>query len=301
MYYPVGPIRTFHHVPRFGHISDLTKLFDSEGLIKSGLNRSSYIQGTCFITGVCITLFLLWVIALIVCKCCLKRRVGIMAGFPPLDEREHEGYGTGTSTGNLAQGPGRNDKDAMNTSGYGYDEPQAPPPRSNRFVPKSTIVIAICSLFIAAAGTTFLIRGAYAASNLLDDFEEGSEGIDALLDQIASTADKAYVFGQDTLEFSNELVETIGIGICFAPDGSGFEDRSDEINEQSQQVVQIIEDLGDYAAGDLQDVRDAIQDTFDGFGEGLAEGTRRARKYTKPIVRAIAWPIIGIGDRKSVV
>ena len=96
-----------------------------------------------------------------------------MAGFPPLDEREHDGYGSGA---NLAHGPGRN-QDEQNTS-YGYDDPQAQAPSratAKRFVPKSTIVAAICSMIIASAGVTFLFRGAFAAMNVINDMEDVSE------------------------------------------------------------------------------------------------------------------------------
>ena len=59
IYEPVGPVNAFHNVPRFGHISDVTELFDADGSLIPDL-VVSYVLGTIFIAGFLISFYILF-------------------------------------------------------------------------------------------------------------------------------------------------------------------------------------------------------------------------------------------------
>ena len=75
----VSPIKAFNAVPRFGHTSDITSIYNDGGLDMVAL--TDYAQGTVFVAGFCLAAFIIWILLLLILKC-FGRRVGILAGHP---------------------------------------------------------------------------------------------------------------------------------------------------------------------------------------------------------------------------
>jgi len=70
-------VRNFRNAPRFGHSRESSEIF-SQDLS----NRTDYIVGTIFIGGVCISIFLLWVVILLLFIYLGPVKVGYLSGFP---------------------------------------------------------------------------------------------------------------------------------------------------------------------------------------------------------------------------
>eukprot|EP00555_Chaetoceros_dichaeta_P005733 CAMPEP_0198260752 /NCGR_PEP_ID=MMETSP1447-20131203/9637_1 /TAXON_ID=420782 /ORGANISM="Chaetoceros dichaeta, Strain CCMP1751" /LENGTH=639 /DNA_ID=CAMNT_0043948477 /DNA_START=101 /DNA_END=2020 /DNA_ORIENTATION=- len=68
-------VRNFRNAPRFGHSQDISQLFSGDQS-----NRVDYIVGTIFIGGICISLFLLWVIILVLFTYLGSQKVGYLSG-----------------------------------------------------------------------------------------------------------------------------------------------------------------------------------------------------------------------------
>jgi len=79
------PIKAFNSVPRFGHSSDISIVFDENGL--NVLGAQDYARGTLFVAGFCLAAFICWILALLVLKC-MGRRAGIAAGHPFVENVE---------------------------------------------------------------------------------------------------------------------------------------------------------------------------------------------------------------------
>lgn len=77
-----APIKAFNSVPRFGHSSDITLIYDENGVNFSALR--DYFEGTLFVAGFCLAVFIIWVLALLVLKC-FGKKAGIAAGHPFMD------------------------------------------------------------------------------------------------------------------------------------------------------------------------------------------------------------------------
>lgn len=76
------PIKAFNAVPRFGHSSDITLIYDENGVNVSA--AVDYVQGTLFVAGFCLVVFIIWILAILVLKC-FGKRAGIAAGHPFID------------------------------------------------------------------------------------------------------------------------------------------------------------------------------------------------------------------------
>ena len=72
------PIKAFNAVPRFGHTSDIASIYEDE-IVQLG-NGADYVQGTIFVAGVCLSAFILWILALIIAKC-LGPKAGVAGGY----------------------------------------------------------------------------------------------------------------------------------------------------------------------------------------------------------------------------
>lgn len=72
-FYPTSAISLFGAVPRFGRPDDLSKVITGES------SYTDYAIGASFIALTILAIFLLWIILLIVFKCCGKR-VGVLSG-----------------------------------------------------------------------------------------------------------------------------------------------------------------------------------------------------------------------------
>lgn len=68
-------MRNFRDTPRFGHSQDISQLFSVERS-----NRVDYTVGTIFIGGICIGLFLLWLLILVTFTCLGPQKVGCLSG-----------------------------------------------------------------------------------------------------------------------------------------------------------------------------------------------------------------------------
>ena len=81
-YTPTSAVQLFGNVPRFGHTDDLATLVTGEN------DYIDYALGTVFIAGFIMSGFVLWLLFLLLCKCCGKR-CGILSGQRLKDERPH--------------------------------------------------------------------------------------------------------------------------------------------------------------------------------------------------------------------
>ncbi len=81
-YVPTSAVNIFGSVPRFGNTDDITTLITGEN------DYMSYGMGLAFIPVFIIGGFLLWLILLILFKCCGKR-CGILSGQSLKDEKPH--------------------------------------------------------------------------------------------------------------------------------------------------------------------------------------------------------------------
>lgn len=68
-------------MPRFGSTADIASVINIETSSLDTTVLVEYIRGTVFVAGMCLATFIVWILALIVCKV-LGRRVGIAAGRP---------------------------------------------------------------------------------------------------------------------------------------------------------------------------------------------------------------------------
>ena len=266
-----------------------------------------YIRGILFVAGLLLSLFVLWVVILLVAKC-LGRRVGIMAGHPPFaideeddDDKERErqrqrqrqqraqaqdddGYGDGNgqqmmeSTEQSKYSRKRRSSSTSCCSGH------------NKF----TIAILISALLIIGAGITFVVRGAMSLENAVEDMDTVSSGLNSLLGRISTTADIAISYGKETKTLSEQLEILIGVKICDATLPS-FVEQSDRINESAKDVQLSIAQLADFSIGGLQMVRDSVNDSFQPVNDALMEISDFAQEDMVSYIWYVAIPVLVLG------
>jgi len=73
-------LKGFSGVPRFGHTAVITDIYGPGGSLDTD-ELNDYIRGTIFVSGFCLALLLVWMLALIILKI-RGKRVGIFAGYP---------------------------------------------------------------------------------------------------------------------------------------------------------------------------------------------------------------------------
>lgn len=64
--------------PRFGHTDQISVLFDTD----DASQRDDYLRGLVFIGAFILSFFLVWMVVLLVLKCCGRQRVGFLSGAP---------------------------------------------------------------------------------------------------------------------------------------------------------------------------------------------------------------------------
>jgi len=67
-------VESFNNCPRFGHSDDLA------GVANLNVSWQDYAQGTVFISGFILAVFVLWIILTALFVCCGQRTVGILSG-----------------------------------------------------------------------------------------------------------------------------------------------------------------------------------------------------------------------------
>ena len=307
-------------MPRYGHTSDLTDLFqntDTAGStdIDLELNTNAvddYIRGILFVAGLLLSLFVLWVVILLIAKC-LGRRVGIMAGHPPFaideeddddKERERERQRQQRAqaqddTGNIHMGDGGGDGQMESTSMAAKSKSSRKRGSSSTSCScsghnKYTIAILISALLIIGAGITFVVRGAMSLENAVEDMDTVSSGLNSLLGRISTTADIAIKYGKDTKTLSEQLEILIDDKICDAT-LPFFVEQSDRINESAKDVQLSIAQLADFSIGGLQTVRDSVNDSFQPVNDALMEISEFAQEDMVSYIWYVAIPVLVLG------
>ena len=305
-------------MPRYGHTSDLTDLFqntDTAGStdIDLELNTNAvddYIRGILFVAGLLLSLFVLWVVILLIAKC-LGRRVGIMAGHPPFaideeddddKERERERQRQQRAqaqddTGNIHMGDGDGQMESTSMAAKSKSSRKRGSSSTSCSCSghnKYTIAILISALLIIGAGITFVVRGAMSLENAVEDMDTVSSGLNSLLGRISTTADIAIKYGKDTKTLSEQLEILIDDKICDAT-LPFFVEQSDRINESAKDVQLSIAQLADFSIGGLQTVRDSVNDSFQPVNDALMEISEFAQEDMVSYIWYVAIPVLVLG------
>ncbi len=82
----IGPIKSFHGVPRFGHSSDITDIFTDDGSVD--INKVlDYVMGSIFIAAFMMASYLLFVFLVAILKVCFGKQAGILSGHPFVEDK----------------------------------------------------------------------------------------------------------------------------------------------------------------------------------------------------------------------
>jgi hypothetical protein len=255
-YNPNLAVSSFNNVPRFGHISVITDVYDVNGGINTAA-LSDYIQGTLFIAGLCIAIFILWIFVLLLCKC-LGRRAGISAGFPYENEANEK-------------------PDIYNA------------PKKKRC---GSVSVMVSALTISIVGIIFLVKGARSAQSVFEDIRDGASGLQEIEGLLVNSTNDAISFGADTVPLKQNLITVLDGGICNPPDAT-FQGTADQINSQAQSVVDILSVIQDFSRNELVTLQSAIDQEIDPIVNALFRVADEGEKYSLPLY--IAAPIVIFG------
>lgn len=247
-YEPIGLIRAFHACPRFGNTHHITEIFTSDGGIDKN-DLISYIRGTIFIAGFLLATYLIFVMILIIVKCCCKGndKVRILAGKPFL---ENEGS------------PFR--------------------------VPTTTIrktcywAILLSSLIIISSGIVFLTQGIMNIRQVAMDVRDGTNGFIELSAKVTSTADSFISFSsEDVAPLRDSLVDLIDGGICQSlrrthPDLVG------EFDEAAGQLVAVLNQLQGFSINEVADIKDTFTSNLQSIPENVEYYTTKYEERIDP-------------------
>jgi hypothetical protein len=85
-FYQIGPISSFHSVPRFGRPSTITSWLGDDGTID--MNKvTDYIMGSIFVAAFMFSTYLVFVLTVVAFKLCCGYDAGILAGYPFIEDK----------------------------------------------------------------------------------------------------------------------------------------------------------------------------------------------------------------------
>lgn len=255
VYSPNLAVSSFNDVPRFGHTSVITDVYDINGGVNTAV-LSDYIRGTVFVAGICAAIFVVWVVILLLCKC-LGRRGGISAGFP----YEYESNG-------------KSDIDETPKKKCG------------------TVTVMASALTISIMGILFLVKGARSAQSVFEDIRDGASGLREIEGLLVNSTRDAINFGADTIPLKENLITVLDGGICNPPDPA-FQGTADQINSQAQSVVDVLAAIQDFSRNELVTLQTAIDQEVDPVVDALFQVADEGEKYSTPLY--VAAPIVVFG------
>jgi len=259
VYSPNLAVSSFNDVPRFGHTSVITDIYDVNGGINTAV-LSDYLRGTVFIAGLCAAMFVSWIVVMLLCKC-IGRRAGIAAGYPYEYDGQHSAkYYDG-----------------------GRDEPK---------MKCGSVTVMAGAFTISVVGILFLVKGARSAQNVFEDIRDGASGLREIENLLVNSTNDAINFGTDTVPLKENLITVLDGGICNPPDPS-FQSTADQINSQAQSVVNILAAIQDFSRNELITLQSAIDQEIDPVVDALFRVANEGEKYSTPLY--IAAPIVVFG------
>jgi len=256
-------VKLFNAVPRFGHTSVITSIFDANNEVDTDA-VIEYARGTVFIAGFCLTTVILWILVLMVLKC-FRQRAGIAAGYPFENNMR---YGTA--------------------------------PKKHSFVRG---LLLLSSIFVMCTGIVFLVTGTASLQRSFDDIRNGASGLTDIADDIVSTTNELIAFGEGAGGIKNSIVTMIEDGVCGAVDEqAGLPTQSDAVQEEfdkaANTVVAALEELEDFSRGELTNLRNTFEAKFDSVMNNVTEGLDKGEEEAQPMY--IAAPIFVFGFILSV-
>jgi len=253
-YRPNAAVSTFSTVPTFGHTTKITDIFSVDGGLSAGDNYVDYIRGTLFIPGLCLSLLLLWIVILIVCKI-LGRRVGILAGYPVDQENDEAKKRCGT-------GP--------------------------ILVSTASLIIACMGVMFLVKGAESAQNVFEDIYNGASELKVIEDLVVSSTDKAIALGESTLSL-KDSLLFQLELDG----GIC-NPSDTSFEFLATSINTQAQVVVQSLTDLQDFAKNDLTSIRKTFDEDFGDYSGQLMDAADTGEKYSKPMYIAAPIVFFGL-------
>lgn len=255
-YDAIRPVKAFNAVPRFGHTSNITDIYSTDGIDTSVM--SDYIQGTVFIAGFCLTAFTIWVLSLLILKC-FGKRAGILAGHPFMEDRN------------------------IHFS------------RSKKNTAFRMFLVFSC-FTVSCSGVVFLIKGAHSVSDVFEDVRDGAAGLEEVTKLIVSTTDELIAFGDGTTALRAEIVELIDEGVCSAAGGAGVGavEVQQTFDDAAVQVVDILTELEGFSKNKLTELRDTFAVEFDTVNDGLSASADSGESYARPMFISIPVVVFGL-------
>mmetsp|Transcript_1295 Transcript_1295/g.1734 ORF Transcript_1295/g.1734 Transcript_1295/m.1734 type:complete len:587 (-) Transcript_1295:163-1923(-) len=246
--------------PRFGHTSNLTKVFESG----SSSDTQDYAAGLIFVGCIIMGFFLLWSVVLMIFMC-IGHKAGFLSGVPFLRKPVQTAKSDGDSVDG-ADGLNGPSSYHLNKSLY-YGDPWRSRPTISRvcFIISGIICITF-GLLLVTEGVTNLQTG-------INTINDNSIKLNKLAGDARLIIQEGMLEMKDMATNIRGIVENELAPENFCPDDplvTGSEVGRD-IRERSDEALDLLQQLDDFQESELNDVEEAMKIMYDGTDEIISQ------------------------------
>lgn len=242
----------FSQIKRFGHTSDISKLFSNDSS-----ETEDYVRGLLFAAAFVMAIFLVWMILIVVFMFMGKRLVGFLSGSPfqrPVREEDLELMAPPKKIDDDDNGLGYNDDDESSSAQWTYHE-------NNSFSKRPTRVRS-CFLFCGLVFVTFAILSVTQGLTNLETTVETVNENAANIDRLSAEAEDIVNSGlrevrSIAVDVRDLVVAELEGDICPGDPTGGSNEIVAEIEAQSSEAVRLLNELDDFVASNADEIEQA--------------------------------------------
>jgi len=214
-YEPVAATERMHGMPRWGYTDDFSKLFSEDSD-----ETKDYIYGLLFGATLILSLFLIWLIVILVFKCMGQRRVGFLSGAPFTRTPETSDIGENFKRPIIAR-----------------------------------LVFLSFGLILITFGVLLVTKGVTNLRDTVQNFHFTNREVRTITREVGDISTSLRLIGESTKEIRDSIVENLG---NFCPGGNTSEVTDFNIDEVAEDTVDLLDGLGDFLNTDLLDLEESL-------------------------------------------